>query len=236
MTHSESESELIPFDQLSARSIRGIEFQTSKFGRGYDKRTVNSFLDEIATVVENLQQQLLACDREIERLEQRVIEGPRGDQVIQAVNVISNAQRTADSTVAEADAYSARVMSEARAAYDDARRRAAQLEQEAEENVRRLSASAQMKQGELDKQTAYLRTLRDATRTQMQKFLEGMLDHLTEEYGRAHPVAAEAAGSAKPVPGEEPDAGPTMDHDEEHSPADGTAVASTNGFVSAAAH
>src|SRR5664279_4814890 len=107
MTHStsESESELIPFDQISARSIRGLEFQTSKFGRGYDKRMVNSFLDDVATVVENLQQQLLACDREVERLEQRVIDGPRGDQVIQAVNVISNAQRTADTTIAEADAY-----------------------------------------------------------------------------------------------------------------------------------
>jgi hypothetical protein len=50
-----------------------------------------------------------------------------------------------------------------------------------------------MHQDDLDRQTAYLRTLRDATRTQMQKFLEGMLFHVAEEYGRAHPVAAQAA-------------------------------------------
>ena len=31
----------------------------------------------------------------------------------------------------------------------------------------------------------------------MQKFLEGMLDHVAEEYGRAHPMAAGAAGAAR---------------------------------------
>ncbi|HEY5116968.1 MAG TPA: hypothetical protein VIJ00_15710, partial [Nakamurella sp.] len=46
-----------------------------------------------------------------------------------------------------------------------------------------------------DAQTAYLRTLRDATRTQMEAFLEGLLDHVAEEYGRAHPIAAQAANA-----------------------------------------
>jgi hypothetical protein len=123
---------------------------------------------------------------------------------VQAVNIISAAQRTADSTVAEADSYSARVMAEARAAYEDARTRGAQLEQEAEERVRALSTAAQLHQEELDKQTAYLRTLRDATRTQMQKFLEGMLDHVAEEYGRAHPFAAAASTEKSPDDQDDP--------------------------------
>lgn len=181
--------------QLS-EAIRSSQFETSKYGRGYDKRMVNAFLDEVAQAVGALEVKLDASAAEVRRLEQRVIEGPRGEEVVQAVKVISNAQRTADGVVAEADAYSARVVADARAMYDDATRRVAQLEEEAQENVRRLAVSAEIEQHELDKQTAYLRTLRDASRTQMEKFLSAMLDHITGEYGRAHPTAAQAASTA----------------------------------------
>jgi DivIVA domain-containing protein len=197
----------------SAAHIRSMEFPTAKYGRGYERRVVDLFLQDVATIVDQYEsavadmgQRLADAEKEIERLQQRVIEGPRGDQVIQAVNIISSAQRTADATIAEADSYSARVMSEAQAAYDDARRRAALVEQEAEERVQRLSLSAQVHQDELDKQTAYLRTLRDATRTQMQKFLEGMLFHVAEEYGRAHPMAAEASAPSAGLASAEPPA------------------------------
>jgi cell division septum initiation protein DivIVA len=179
--------------QVPAESIVGMEFPATKYGRGYDRRAVREYLEHIGGVVGGLQQRLHAAEAEVERLQKRVIEGPRGEEVIQAVSVISNAQRTADSIIAEANSYSSRVMSEAHAAYDDARRRGAQLEQEAEGRVRELTLSSKVHQEELDKQTAYLRTLRDATRTQMQKFLEGLLFHVAEEYGRAHPIAAQAA-------------------------------------------
>jgi hypothetical protein len=128
-----------------------------------------------------------------------VLDGARGEEVIQAVNIITAAQQTADSTVAQADSYSRRVMAEARAAYEDARRRGEQLELEAQQRVDDLALSATMHQEELDRQTAYLRTLRDATRTTMQKYLEGLLDHVAEEYGRAHPLAAGAASTSGSV-------------------------------------
>jgi DivIVA domain-containing protein len=206
------------YEVFSPADIRAIRFQTSKY-RGYERRMVDAFLDDVAVTVEALQQQLRAADAEVQRLQQRVIEGPRGDDVVQAVNIISNAQRTADGIVAEADGYSARVMTEARAAYDEASRRGAKLEQDAEQNVRHLAEAAHLQQDELDKQTAYLRTLRDATRTQMQKFLEGLLDHVAEEYGRAHPIAAEAAGTAH-VASSEPDAEPDAEPDPEQQPED----------------
>jgi len=177
----------------SIESLVATEFPATKYGRGYDRRAVRDFIEEIAGVVGALRDRLQAAEAEIERLQKRVIEGPRGEEVIQAVSVISNAQRTADSIIAEANSYSARVMSEANAAYDDARRRGAELEQDAEETVRRLTLTSKVHQEELDKQTAYLRTLRDATRTQIQMFLEGMLFHVADEYGRAHPIAAQAA-------------------------------------------
>jgi cell division septum initiation protein DivIVA len=153
---------------------------------------VEIFLDEVAQAVEALEQALDASSTEIQRLERRVIEGPRGEEVVQAVNIISSAQRTADGVVAEADSYSTRVMTNARELYDDATRRVAQLEAEAEENLRRLTVSAQIEQHELDRQTAYLRTLRDVSRTQMERFLASMLEHIAGEYGRAHPIAAQA--------------------------------------------
>jgi hypothetical protein len=145
--------------------------------------------------VDALEQALDSSSAEIKRLERRVIEGPRGEEVVQAVNIISSAQRTADGIVAEADSYSTRVMTNARELYEDATRRVTQIEEEAEENLRRLAMSAQIEQHELDRQTAYLRTLRDVSRTQMENFLSSMLDHVAGEYGRAHPIAAQAAST-----------------------------------------
>jgi cell division septum initiation protein DivIVA len=192
MTHSPSATQQV---QPAVMKARDVQFQTSKYGRGYERRMVDEFVSWTAQTFDSMQEEFDALQAEITRLRQRVIDGPHEEDVVQAVHIISNAQRTADGIIAEADAYSARVMSEARAAYDDASRRGAKVEQDAEENVRRLTLQSQVHQDELDKQTAYLRTLRDATRTQMEKFLAAMLDHVASEFGRAHPIAAGASGA-----------------------------------------
>lgn len=193
MTESTSE---VKHEQISAELIRTVAFQPSRYGnRGYDTRSVDTFLDDVAKAMDALEQALDASSEEIQRLERRVIDGPRGEEVVQAVNIISSAQRTADGIVAEADSYSTRVMTNARELYEDATRRVAQIEEEAEANLRRLALSAQIEQDELDRQTAYLRTLRDVSRTQMERFLSSMLDHVAGEYGRAHPIAAQAAAT-----------------------------------------
>ena len=70
--------------------------------------------------------------------------------------------------------------------------RVAAVERENADRLAQLTLTTATVQQQLDDQTAYLRALRDATRTQMETFLEGLLDHLTEEYGRAHPMAAQA--------------------------------------------
>ena len=80
--------------------------------------------------------------------------------------------------------------------YQDAVARSEALERETEQRLAELTMSAVTAQQELDAQTAYLRTLRDATRTQMEAFLEGLLDRVAEEYGKAHPLAVEAARDA----------------------------------------
>lgn len=122
---------------------------------------------------------------------------------------------TADQRVAELEEQTRMTRAKADALYQEVAERAAELDRETDARARslaefadqqvaemqeqtriqmeKLGETATLKQKELDNQTAYLRTLRDSSRVQMQKFLEGLLDHLADEYGRANPVAAEAA-------------------------------------------
>jgi DivIVA domain-containing protein len=248
--------------EVSADDIRAVKFNRV-IGRGYEQQEVDAFVDKCAAWIDWFNQQLRGAQRDLARVNQQIADNG-GDQVQQAIQVLTNAQQTADTTVRQADQYSLRVMSEAKQLYEEARLRAASLEQEAEvrakglteetavraeqlqrdsteqadvllsstqqraETIERdararadqllkdaaeqaaavdaetqsrmqeLSATSAARQAELDEQTAYLRTLRDSSRIQMQKFLEGLLDHLSEEYGRADPAAAHAAADGKP--------------------------------------
>jgi DivIVA domain-containing protein len=209
-------------DAVTGTDLRSVTFATSRArGRGYDEQQVGSFVANTAAVVDRLRDHLARQAAEINQLRERIERDSTSNEVAHAISVLTSAQQTADRTVAEADGYSARVMSEARDLYEDARRNAAVLEQEAEDKARavyddatsraeaieretvakieQLELTSMSAQKELDAQTAYLRTLRDATRTQMEAFLEGLLDRVAEEYGRAHPMAAaEANRSAQP--------------------------------------
>lgn len=242
--------------EVSADDIRAVKFNRV-IGRGYEQNEVDAFVDKCAAWIDWFNQQLSSA-------RQQIADGG-GDQVQQAIQVLTNAQRTADTTVRQADQYSLRVMSEAKQLYEEARLRTASLEQEAEVRAKGLTEDAAVKadqlqrdsteqsdvllrtteqraaalerdareraeqlvkdaieqaaaldtqtqsrlqelgettavrQAELDKQTVYLRTLRDSSRIQMQTFLEGLLDHLSDEYGRADPAAAHAATDGKPA-------------------------------------
>ena len=203
-------------DAVTGAELLGVTFAASKgFGRGYEHHEVDAFVANSAALVDHLQAQLADTRRQIGELSARIERDSRSSEVEHAVSVLTKAQQTADHTVAQADDYSTRVMSEARELYEDTRRNAATLEQEtaakarhvyddavsraetlereAQERIVELTLSAQTAAADLDRDTVYLRTLRDATRTQMMTFLEGLMDHLADEYGRAHPMAAEAA-------------------------------------------
>ena len=210
-------------DAVTGTDLRSITFATSKArGRGYDEQQVGSFVANTAAVVDRLRDHLARQAAEINQLRARIDRDSNSNEVAHAISVLTTAQQTADRTVAEADGYSSRVMSEARDLYEDARRNAAVLEQEAEDKARavyedassraaaieretiakieQLELTSMSAQKELDAQTAYLRTLRDATRTQMEAFLEGLLDRVAEEYGRAHPMAAAEANNRTAQP------------------------------------
>jgi len=220
MTHAPTETA----EPITGASLITATFSTTRgFSRaGYDPQEVDTFLVRSAAAVDRLTTQLTAAEHhlrdaqaETARLWDRIDRDSRTDEVQQAVTVLTSAQITADATVAHADEYSARVMTEARDLYEDTRRNAAILEQETQDKARaqyedallrveayerenegrlaQLTLNTAIAQQELDGQTAYLRTLRDAAGIQLEKFLEGLLDHLAQEYGRAHPDAAQAA-------------------------------------------
>ena len=203
--------------EITGAELSAATFAASKgFARGgYDPQEVDAFLQRCATAVDQLngrlasaEQQLADARAEVGQLKQRVERDSRSTEVEQAVSLLTTAQITADNIVAEATSLyddtrrnaailERETQEKATAVYDDAVRRVADLERENEDRVAQLTLSAATAQKELDGQTAYLRTLRDASRVQMEKFLEGLLDHVSEEFGRAHPMAAEAAaGSA----------------------------------------
>ncbi|ACV81224.1 DivIVA domain-containing protein [Nakamurella multipartita] len=220
---TDSTSGLRNLDAVTGADLQTVTFGTSKgFGRGYDQHEVDSFVVRCAQVVDRLRARIddvaAQYQSQIAELQERIDRDSRSNEVAQAMSVLITAQQTADKTVAQADEYSAKVMAEARELYEDTRKNAATLEQETEDKARhvyeealsraeaiereatsrveRMNLNSESVQTELDQQTAYLRTLRDTTRVQIQTFLEGLLDHVTDEYGKAHPIAAEAASAA----------------------------------------
>jgi DivIVA domain-containing protein len=183
-----------PVASLTAEDLRRTTFPETR-GRslGYDPAHVDAFIERCAASLEQQTARLHGQEKEIAALKRRIMEPDNQDRVLQSLNVLTKAQLTADSTVANANAYSGRVMAEARSMYDDARRRAAEMVEEAHRQATAAADVAASTHGELERQTAYLRTLRDVTRIQMEKFLGGLLDHVAAEYGKAQPSAAEAA-------------------------------------------
>ena len=220
---TDSTSGLRNLDEVTGADLQTVTFATSKgFGRGYDQHEVDSFVVRCAQLVDRLRARMdqvaAGYETQIAELTERIDRDSRSNEVAQAMSVLITAQQTADKTVAQADEYSAKVMAEARELYEDTRKNSATLEQETEDKARhvyeealsrseaiereaadrveRMNLNSESVQAELDQQTAYLRTLRDTSRIQIQTFLEGLLDHVAEEYGRAHPIAAEAATAA----------------------------------------
>ncbi len=220
---TDSTSGLRNLDAVTGADLQTVTFATSKgFGRGYDQHEVDSFVVRCAQVVDRLRARMDEAgahyEAQIAELKERIDRDSRSNEVAQAMSVLITAQQTADNTVAQADGYSAKVMAEARELYEDTRKNAATLEQETEdkarhvyeealsraeaiereasERVERMNLNSEAVQAQLDEQTTYLRTLRDTSRIQIQTFLEGLLDHVAEEYGKAHPIAAEAATAA----------------------------------------
>jgi len=198
--------------RLTAAAIRALQFPTAKgFGRGYDSAEVDRAIARCADAVEWLNRSLVTAQDAIAELQAR-LERESSDAVIEhAVNVLATAQETADRIIAQADHQLDRADNERQAvlaqAHDaagmlqrDSQRRAKQMTDAAtrqvaalEQEIARLTLSAEAAQEEIDREAVRLDAAVEVGRTQFDEAVSDILGHIAVQYGRAHPLAAQAA-------------------------------------------
>src|SRR6476619_1838078 len=180
--------------RLTLSDLQTVRFHEGKgFGPGYDEAEVDAFIARCASELQRL-------TRRVDELEAQAsssaLKGPTDGYIAtQSATILSAAQQNADE-------YSARVTAEARATYDDARRRSTQMLEDAYRVSAEAIDQANARHEEIERQTDYLRALRDSTKVQVETFLSGLLDHVTSEYGRALPAAVEAVQRVDASPAE----------------------------------
>ena len=187
--------------RLTLSDLQTVRFHESQgFGRGYDEAEVDDFIARCASELQRL-------TRRVDELEAQAntsaMREPSGGYIAtQSATILSAAQQTADTTLKNADEYSARVMAEARTMYDDARRKSTKMLDDAYRVATEAIDQANERHEVIERQTVYLRALRDSTKVQVETFLSGLLDHVTGEYGRALPSAVEAVQRVAASPAE----------------------------------
>lgn len=187
--------------RLTLADLQTVRFHENQgFGRGYDEAEVDAFIARCASELQRLAKRVDELEAQASTF---AMKGPTDGQIAtQSATILSVAQQTADTTVKNADEYSARVMAEARTMYDDARRKSTKMLDDAYRLATEAVDQANARHEEVERQTVYLRALRDSTKVQVETFLSGLLDHVTSEYGRALPAAAEAIQRVDATPAE----------------------------------
>ncbi|XVQ84515.1 DivIVA domain-containing protein [Microbispora siamensis] len=198
---------------LTPDRVRKQEFTRTSLGRrGYSEDEVRSFLYRVA-------EDMAASDKEkadlrayIDRMKQWYKEhGMNPEQAapqtlhVDAINILSRAQQTADAQIAEAEDYARRIVSQARQQYEELLMEAQrQAEEAANQAVGAYRASGNGLQSaeaeELERRIAYLRTFADVTQVQLRAVLEG-LAHEVDKLGHVPDQAKQLAGGSPSVYG-----------------------------------
>ena len=218
--------------------ITPADVRTATFARstmlhpGYSDAEVDQFLDRVGEELARLQAENAALQDQLADLHQRLEEAQRPpDPGMQAVGILAAAQQTADQYVAEAEAFSRVMTSEAREQYEDqlrqAREKAGAIIQAAQEAAQgAVAADAETRPAgaghpdaeELRRQVVYLQAFGQACRVQLRSYLEALLTDVESEWGRADPGALPQQPALRPPP-------PPVRTAVEAAPADATAPA-----------
>jgi DivIVA domain-containing protein len=189
------------------RGLTPADLQNVRFTRatmmhpGYVDSEVDRVLSRVAEELGRLYAEKAALRDQVRSLQAQVdgivIPVPPSEQ---AVRILSAAQQTADTYVAEAEEFSRQMTSDARAEYEEQVRRARenagailQAAQEAAANIGGLApVPAEPRHRsveELEEQVAYLKAFGQACRVQLRSYLEALLGDVESEWGRADPGA-----------------------------------------------
>jgi DivIVA domain-containing protein len=217
--------------RLTPDAVQAVTFPAARLGRrrGYDEEHVRAFCDQVEAELVRLLNEKTALDEEVQRLRRRVLgidsdeDGGgyrREDAHIQAVRILSKAQQTADSYVADAQDYSRQLAQDARRHRDEilaeARSHAALMLEEAHSEASQAAAAAmseplaqppaartelartELARTELEGELAYLRTFCDVYRTHLRAYLDALLRNV-EEWERAEKSSVATVRAELPI-------------------------------------
>lgn len=208
---------------LTPQEIREAPFPSTRLGRrGLDESEVRAFCDRVANEMTRTLTERTALEAEVRRLRERVI-GVRGqsgagaapdEAQVQAVNVLTMAQRTADRYVADAQDYSRELAQDAHLRHDEILReaqvRASMILDEAHASAQAAAdrvpppqdfGAAGVGQREAEAELAYLRTFSQVCRAHLRAYLESLTVSI-EEWEKAEEKGLAARGTPvhPPVP------------------------------------
>lgn len=189
-------------DPITPQQVREATFPVVRLGRrGVDETEVRMFCDRVADELTRSLTQRTALEAEVRRLRERVL-GARGSQdggvvpdeaQVQAVNVLTMAQRTADRYVADAQSYSRELAQDAHLRHDEILReaqvRASMILDEAHASAQAAadsataagaSANGGADRSGTDAELAYLRTFSRVCRTHLRAYLESLSASIEE--------------------------------------------------------
>ncbi len=189
--------------RLTPDQVRSATFPSARLGRrGLDEAHVRAFCARVEEEIVFLLNERTSLFQQAEQLRQQfrdAAEAGRGPMSsiahLQAVQILANAQKTAEQYVGEAQAYCRELAENARERHDvmiaEARQNAAKIMDQADSQARSAVADvaartlAPVGDGSgLQEEAAYLRTFSEVYRTHLRAYLEALLRNL-DEWGRA---------------------------------------------------
>lgn len=193
---------------LTPDRVRKQEFSRTPLGRrGYSEDEVRAFLYRVADDMAASDKEKADLRAYIDRMKQWYKEhGLNPDQAnsrqtlsVDAINMLSRAQQTADAQIAEAEDYARRIIGQARQQYEDmlieAQRQAEEAANQAVGAYREGPGVQSAEAEELERRIAYLRTFADVTQVQLRAVLEG-LAHEVEKLGHVPDQAKQYANGS----------------------------------------
>jgi len=171
---------------ISAEAVRVARFSTKR--HGWDEKEVRAFLDSVANDIQaadaeraSLRAELHEIRAEVERIRGTVTADESQSHVeisVHAVGLLSQAQQTADSCVAEAEQYARDLITAARSQYQEILQKAQQAAAQSMRELSAVSAAGGPDEAAVSlPEIEYVRTFARVAQVQ----LRSVLDALTQE-------------------------------------------------------
>jgi DivIVA domain-containing protein len=207
--------------RLTPDQVHSMIFPHGKLGRrGYDEEHVRAFCAQVEQELTQLLSERASLFQQVNRLRWQLRGDGNGDPGhdpetarLQAIEIMSLAQKTADHLLSEANEYVRQIATGAKQRrnqmLDEAKAKVAQMLEQAQAEASNAAAAhisdtaSADDPGKTRDELAYLRVYSEVYRTHLQAYLEALL-HNVEQWGRAEqstlPATYEEIRRARPRP------------------------------------